>query len=58
MEGSGGKGGLYRQMIWELKLEGRVGFHLAVKWEEGHSWLKEYFGQRHGWNHGLRQGQD
>lgn len=37
MEGRVGQGGLHRQMTWELELEGRVGFHQAAMWEEGHS---------------------
>ena len=36
MEGRDGEGELHRQMTWELELEGRVGFHQAAMWEEGH----------------------
>lgn len=36
MEGRGSEGELHRQITWELELEGRVGFHQAAMWEEGH----------------------
>ena len=28
------------QKPWELELEGRVGLHQAVMWEEGYSWYR------------------
>lgn len=52
MEGRDGEGELHRQMTWELELEGRVGFHQAAMWEEGHlgrrnnlvkAWLEPWF---------------
>ena len=38
----GGKGwpGKTLQKTWELELEGRVGFHQAVRWEGGYSWYR------------------